>query len=77
MALPEKVTGSRRDALEAIRDRLAAELEDAEGREVAALARELRATLLELEGLPSKREESPVDDLAARRANRRAAAAGQ
>jgi hypothetical protein len=70
------VTGSRHEALEGIRDRLAAELEDASGRDVASIARELRLTLAEIDGLPSKREESPVDDLAARR-DRRRQAAGQ
>jgi hypothetical protein len=68
------VTGSRQEALEGIRDRLAAELEDASGRDVASIARELRLTLAEIDGLPVKREESPVDDLAARRAQRRQAA---
>lgn len=70
------VTGSRQEALEGLRDRLAGELEAASGRDVASIARELRLTLAEIDGLPVKRGESPVDDLAARR-DRRRQAAGQ
>lgn len=77
MPLPEDVAAGHRQALEAIRDRLAAELAAAEGRDVAPIARELRAVLGELQGLPSKREESPVDDLAEKRNERRRKAAGQ
>jgi hypothetical protein len=73
VSLPESVAQDRRTALESIRDRLAQELEVAEGREVAPIARELRLTIAELEGLPGGREESPVDDLAARRQKRRQA----
>lgn len=71
------VTGTRHAALEDIRDRLATELEAASGRDVASIARELRLTLAEIDGLPSKREESPVDDLAERRNKRRGEAAAQ
>lgn len=70
------VRGDRRAALEAIRDKLAAELEDAEGRDAATVAKELRATLAELEALPGGKEVSAVDDLSDRRAKRRADAAG-
>lgn len=73
MSLPDDVATDQRTGLEAIRDRLAAELEDASGRDVASIARELRLTIAELESLPSKREESKVDDLTARRDRRRAA----
>lgn len=73
MSLPEDVATDQRTALEAIRDRLAAELEEAGGRDVASIARELRLTLAEIENLPSKREESKVDDLTARREQRRRA----
>lgn len=67
------VTGTRHAALEEIRDRLATELDDASGRDVASIARELRLTLAEIDSLPSKREESPVDDLKTRREQRRTA----
>jgi hypothetical protein len=77
VSLTDDVAGSHRLALEAIRRRLAEELETASGRDVASIARELRVVVTELEALPSKREESPVDDLAERRAQRRAAASGQ
>lgn len=69
-------SGDRRSALEAIRDRLAEELAGADGKDAAPLARELRATLAELESLPGGKEVSAVDDLSARRAARRADAAG-
>jgi hypothetical protein len=77
MSLPEQVAAGRRPALEALRDRLAEELVTAFGRDVAPIARELRATLADLEAIPGGREESPVDDLAARRKARRDKAAGQ
>lgn len=70
------VAGGRRSALEAIRDKLAGELEDAEGRDAAPLAKELRAVINEIEKLPGGKEVSAVDDLSARRAARRADAAG-
>lgn len=74
MSLSDDVATDQRTALEAIRDRLALELEGAGGRDVASIARELRLTLAEIENLPSKREESKVDDLTARREQRRRAA---
>lgn len=77
MSLPEDVSGgSRRAALVAIRDRVAAELEEAAGRDVAALSRELRAALAELDSLPAERGESDVDQLAAKRSKRQRRAAG-
>ncbi|WP_329187036.1 hypothetical protein [Actinacidiphila glaucinigra] len=69
-------SGDRRLALEAIRDRLAKELHDAEGRDVATIAKELRTTIAELDALPGGKEASAVDDLTARRAARRSKAAG-
>lgn len=74
MSLPDDVATSQRAGLEAIRDLLAAELVEAAGRDVATIARELRLTIAELENLPSKREESKVDDLTERREQRRRAA---
>ncbi|GIH98102.1 hypothetical protein [Planobispora takensis] len=69
-------SGDRRASLEAIRDRLAAELVEADGKNAASIAKELRATLAELDALPGG-EESKLDDLAARRAARRADATGR
>lgn len=69
-------SGDRRTALEAIRDRLAVELDGAEGRDAAGIAKELRATIAELESLPGGKAVSAVDELSARRAERRADAAG-
>jgi hypothetical protein len=76
----EQVTasGDRRKSLEALRDYLAAELQAGPSTSVAVapIAKELRAVLEELDSLPTGREESKVDDLAAARAKRRASAAG-
>ena len=70
-------TGDRRQALEAIRNRLAAELEVAEGREVASVAKELRETIRELDSLPLPEGVSGVDQLAQKRASRRRKAASE
>lgn len=69
-------TGDRRKALEAIRSSLATAIEAAEPRELAPLVKQLRETLAELDELPTGEERSLVDDLASRRAERRAAAQG-
>ncbi|KAB8179144.1 hypothetical protein FH609_004170 [Streptomyces sp. 3MP-14] len=69
-------SGDRRAILEAVRDRLAVELAAVEGKDAAAVAKELRATVAELESLPGGKEVSPLDELAARRAERRADASG-
>lgn len=69
--------GDRRASLEAIRDRLATELTVAEGREVASVAKELRETIRELDGLPLPGEVSGVDQLAKKRASRRRPASGE
>ncbi|WP_329426851.1 hypothetical protein OG339_42285 [Streptosporangium sp. NBC_01495] len=68
--------GDQREALVAIRDRLGGELAAASGKDAAAIARELRATIAEIEGLPGG-EESKLDELAAAREARRADAASR
>jgi len=71
-------TGKRRESLEALRDHLAQELENAPaGIAIGPIAKELRTVLAELDSMPNEKEESAVDDLAKRRASRRAEAAGQ
>jgi hypothetical protein len=70
------VAGDRRKSLEAIRDKLAGELDEAYGRDAAVLAKELRAVITELDSLPGGKEVSPVDELTARRKARLAEAAG-
>lgn len=67
--------GDRRASLEAIRDKLGRELEQAVGRDAATIAKELRAVIAELDALPGGKEASTVDELHARRAARRADAA--
>lgn len=75
----EAESGDRRRALAALRARLAAELDvtDLDSRVVAQLSKELRAVVQELDSLPGGEEVQPVDEIAARRAARLAAAAGQ
>ena len=65
-------SGDRREALRALRDELARRLIDAD-RDAAPLARQLTIVLREIEQLPVPGEKSRVDDLAKRRARRRAA----
>ena len=69
-------SGDQRRALEALRDRLARDLDLAPPQVSAQLAAQLRATLAELAALPAQETKSVVDDIAARRAARRAAALG-
>jgi hypothetical protein len=66
-------SGDRRETLLALRDELARRLVDAD-RDAAPLARQLTIVLREIEQLPTPGEKSRVDDLAKRRASRRAAA---
>jgi len=77
VTLREAVQGTRRAALEALRDDLAASIEVAELREKAPLVRQLVTVLEQLDTMPAAKEASPVDDLAAARAARRAAASAQ
>lgn len=65
-------SGDHRRALEALRDKLAEELDSSTGRDAATIAKELRAVLDMLSKLPATAEVSQVDQLAARRAARRA-----
>lgn len=60
-------------ALETIRDRLSLEMADAHGTALASVAKQLRDTLREIEGLVPPEEVSAVDEIAARRSARRAA----
>jgi hypothetical protein len=77
-SLPDVLaTGDYRRSLEAIRDRLAGELSDAVGRDVAPVAKELRTVIAEIERLPGGERVSKVDELAARRARRIADAQGR
>jgi hypothetical protein len=66
--------GDRRESLRAIRDRLADELQHAEGRDVAPIAKQLTEVIREIDALPNAAEVSEVADLAKRRESRRKAA---
>ena len=71
-------TGDRRKTLERLRQELATEIDAKPGaRDLAALSRQMQQVLAELDGLSGSKKESKVDDLAARRAARRADAKGK
>lgn len=63
-----------RRRLEALRDDLTASMREVPARDKAQLAGQLRAVLNDLAALPAATKASDVDDLAAQRARRRAAA---
>ncbi len=65
-------SGDRRRALEALRDELAAALEQADVAVKAQLAGQLRAALKELDELPKVSVESPLEKAKKKRAERRA-----
>lgn len=78
----ELKSGDRRRGLVALRDHLTGELDrdDQDGRVVPAIAKELRAVLLEIDKLPGGEEKSeldriaesiPADELAQRRTRRK------
>lgn len=74
-------SGDRLAALRCLRDRLADEIEQCESsRDVAALSRQLRDTLAEISALDADpvwtKEDQLADELARRRGDRRADAAG-
>lgn len=71
-SLPVTVAaGERRKSLEALRDHLAVTIDLAAPENVAALAKQLREVLRELDELPVPEETNPADALARRRAARR------
>lgn len=73
------LSGDRRQALTAIRDRLAAELDNPliMPRDVAAVAKQLADVIRELDALPNAAEVSAVVDINKRRESRRKAAGTQ
>ena len=53
--------GDRRKTLEALRDKLAASIQDCEsGRDVAALSKRLMEVMAELDSMPQPKAESPL-----------------
>jgi hypothetical protein len=69
------MTMPRRDVLDLVQRRLLEELDSVVGKDVAPIAKTLAEVSRELESLPTG-EVSSVDDLARKRAARRAEAAG-
>lgn len=65
-------SGDRRKALEALRDELAAALEQADVAVKAQLAGQLRAALKELDEMPKATVQSPLEAAKKKRAARRA-----
>jgi hypothetical protein len=64
--------GTRREALEALRDELADAIADSPGaRDLAALIKQLREVLQEIDDLSGGSEKSHADEIAERRAARR------
>lgn len=72
MAAPSEL---RRERLTLLRDRLVDQYGDCGMRDTPALARELRKVVADLEGVGTGNERSVSDEIAAKRALRRAAAA--
>jgi hypothetical protein len=73
----DEVRRGRREALEALRDFLADSMIEVEAHSRAPLARQLTIVLEQLDNLPGGEESNPVDEVARRRAERRAAAQGK
>lgn len=71
--LVDAVGGDRIGALEALRDLLAERLEKAGPRDTASLAKQLGDVLRELADLKPSEESDSVDEIARKRAARRAA----
>lgn len=54
-------SGNRRETLEALRDKIAASIQDCEsGRDVAALSKRLMEVMGELDALPQPKKDSPL-----------------
>ena len=54
-------SGNRRETLEALRDKIAASIQDCEsGRDVAALSKRLMEVMGELDALPQPKSDSPL-----------------
>ena len=59
-------SGSRRETLEALRDKIAASIQDCEsGRDVAALSKRLMEVMGELDALPKPKDADGLEELQA------------
>ena len=55
-------SGSKRETLEALRDKIASSIQDCEsGRDVAALSKRLMEVMNEIDALPKPKKDSPLD----------------
>jgi len=55
-------SGSKRDTLEALRDKIAASIASCEsGRDVAALSKRLMEVMNEIDALPKQKRDSPLE----------------
>jgi hypothetical protein len=77
LTFTDAIKAGHRQALEAMRDKLASDMELAEPAVVAQIAGRLQAVLKELAELEVPEAVSPSDEIAARLARRRAASTGQ
>jgi hypothetical protein len=75
--LPDDARKGRREGLEALRDVLTSSILAVDPVSRAPLARQLTIVLEQLDNLPGGEESNPVDEVAKRRAERRANAQGQ
>ena len=54
-------SGSKRETLEALRDKIASSIQDCEsGRDVAALSKRLMEVVNEIDALPKQKKDSPL-----------------
>jgi len=67
-------TGTYREQLEALRDKLAADMDGVDSKVVAQVASQLRAVLKDIAALPDSKKVTAADDLRNRREARRAQA---
>jgi hypothetical protein len=77
VGVSEAVGVDRRSALVALRDKLAADIDQAGVQYVAPLVRQLQSVLSEIDRLPNDGEVNPVDELKAKRTKRRSTAANK
>lgn len=66
---------TRRELLELLQDELIVRVDQADAKDLPALSRELRMVLGELDAIPDEKSNSPADEVARQREERRRRAA--